>query len=368
MAFTEKRGNVYRGGYRDSAGVKRYAPGTFPKMKAAKDAASRLELASRRSKTDAAMHGKTWGEWCAEWWPKRPVERSTLKSEHSMVKKHIMPKWAGVRVTGISRPDVQEWANELADQLTPGTARRIMNVFVSSLSAAIDANIIDANPATRIKLPPTPQGREVYLTREQFAAVDNGIASARDSAVAEFLVGTGLRWGELAGLHWHNLDLDTRMVTVADTFDRQVIKPYPKGRKIRRVPFFEWAVENLETPEAFHPCPVPHTDGPCRSGLVFHTRTGGPLSDRNYYRRVLAPALAKAGLESLGATLHDLRHTYASWLVQSGIPLERIAELLGHSSVATTRIYAHLAPTQHDDLARAIGAAPELKRTLRAVS
>lgn len=69
----------------------------------------------------------------------------------------------------------------------------------------------------------------------------------------------------------------------------------------------------------------------------------------------VAPELSvSAGLEDLGLTIHDLRHTYASWLVQDGVPLQRVAELLGHASTRTTEIYAHFAPVQHEDIARAM--------------
>lgn len=368
MAYAEKRGDAYRGGYRDATGKKRYIKGSFPKKKDALQAATREEARIARSTADARLYGVTWGQWCEEWWDRRSIERSTETSERSMLDKHIIPYWAGRRVREISRPDVQEWANILADKLKPGTARRILTVFVSSMSGAVSANIIDVNTATGIKLPPVPKGREVFLTREEFAKVISFMPSSRDMAVAQMLVGTGMRWGELAGLHWHNLDLEAGMVTIADTFDRTVIKPYPKSRKPRTVPFFPWAAANLEKPENVKPCIITHTDGVCRSGLVFPTATGGALSDRNYARRAFAPALEKAKLAGLGATLHDLRHTYASWVIQSGVPLERIAELLGHSSVTTTKIYAHLAPAQHDDLRAALGAAPTYKPKLRAVS
>lgn len=66
------------------------------------------------------------------------------------------------------------------------------------------------------------------------------------------------------------------------------------------------------------------------------------------------PALKEAGLAGTGATIHNLRHTYASWLVQDGVPLARVAALLGHASITTTEIYAHLAPTTHADVEAAV--------------
>ena len=196
----------------------------------------------------------------------------------------------------------------------------------------------------------------MFLSKDQFAALVDEIGSQQDRAIVNFLAGTGLRWGELAGLHWDNLRLDVNTVTVRDVLSAGEIKPYPKSRKQRHVPLFDWVIADIDLAVPRAICEAKHAVGVCQSGLVFHTVTGAPLDDRNFSRRVLKPALERAGLGDLGVTLHDLRHTYASWLVQAGIPLERVAELLGHASITTTQIYAHLMPAKHDDLAAALGA------------
>lgn len=271
-----------------------------------------------------------------------------------MVRKHIAPVFSNHKLSEMNRHDIQAWATRLANDISPGSARRVLGVLVSSLSGALDAGLIDANPATRIKLPPAPQGREVFLTHEQFDAVLEAIPHHDDAALVLFLANTGLRWGEAAGLHWHNLDIERGIVTVADVHSNGEIKPYPKGRRQRHVPVFDWVTDNIAKPMNLDGCRVPHREGKCRSGLVFPARGGGVRDDRNFSRRVLAPALKDAGLERLGVTLHDLRHTYASWLVQAGIPLERISDLLGHASLSTTQIYAHLAPANHSELEAAL--------------
>lgn len=356
MAWAEQRApKKWRGLYRDASGAKKSVPGTFGTKKAARDAASEAEVKAKshlgRMRTGDSP---TWGKWCERWWEARAVEPATLVNEASMIKKHIAPRWADTRIDEITRMDVQAWVNGL--QLAPESSRRVLGVLVSSLSAAVDNGVLDMNPAHRIKLPPRPQGREVFLSKTQFGALVEAIPHERDKAIISFLAGTGLRWGELSGLHWHNLDLNRKIVSVSDVYSAKEIKPYPKGRRQRHVPVFDWALEYLDLSASRFRCEVPHREGICRSGLIFRTDTGGALDDRNFTRRVLQPALAEAGLEGLGATLHDLRHTYASWLAQSGIPLERIAELLGHASINTTRIYAHLLPARHDDLAAALGA------------
>lgn len=356
MAWIEERGpKKWSALYRDSSGKKKRVPGTFTTQKAARTAAQKAEVDANSHRARMRTgDSPTWGKWCERWWKSRTVEPATLKNEQSMIDKHIAPRWADVKIDEIRRLDVQAWV--LALPLAQESARRVLGVFVSSLSAAVEDGVLDMNPAHRIKLPPRPQGREVFLSREQFDALAAAIPEKHNRAIVKLLAGTGMRWGELAGLHWHNLDLRQGFVTVRDVLSAGEIKPYPKGRKQRRVPLFDWVVEDLDATVSKVVCEAKHRIGLCESGLVLRTATGSPLNDRNFYRRVLAPALKEAKLEHLGVTLHDLRHTYASWLAQAGIPLERIGDLLGHSSVTTTQIYAHLMPAKHDDLAAALGA------------
>lgn len=356
MAWAEERAKQkWSGLYRDAGGAKRRLPGTYATKSLAKDAATAAEVAANSHKGRMRTGpSPTWGQWCERWWASRAVEPSTIQNEDSMVKKHIIPRWADVKIDEIRRLDVQAWVSDLP--LAQESARRVLGVLVSSLSAAVEEGVLDTNPAHRIKLPPRPQGREVFLSKDQFAALAQAIPSHNDRAVVKLLAGTGMRWGELAGLHWRSVDLAKGAVTVRDVYSAGEIKPYPKGRKQRHVPLFDWVVEDLDDTASHVVCNAEHRDAICASGLVFHNSAGMPLNDRNFYRRVLLPALKEAKLDGLGVTLHDLRHTYASWLAQSGVPLERIAELLGHASISTTQIYAHLMPARHDDLARALGA------------
>lgn len=360
MAWAERQpSGKWKGLYRLPDGRRRSA-GTFTTRKAARDAANDAESAVRQIGWRDPRRGlRTWGDWSREWWPARSIESNTSESESSMIFNHIAPAFNDWPLNSITRHDVQAWATSLVTTnygteekpryLAASSAHRILGTFVSSLSAAVEKELIDSNPATRIRLPPPSKGNEVFLTRQQFAEIRSNVAHPEDRAVLDFLVGTGLRWSELAGLHVHQLNLTTGMVTVREVWDGSEIKPYPKGRRLRHVPVFQWAVDELRIP-ATSGCGLPHREGACASGLLFPGRRGGVRDDRNFTRRVIEPALAAAGLAHLHVTLHTFRHTYASWLVQSGVSLERVASLLGHSSSAVTQRYAHLAPPSHEEL------------------
>jgi integrase len=204
--------------------------------------------------------------------------------------------------------------------------------------------LIPDNPARGVTLPTVTPGREVFLTREQ---VDN-VAKRMDPddrTVLLVLAYTGLRWGELAGLHVRRLDLLRRQLDVVETLVEvkgRSIKPYPKGRQRRTVPLTDRVVDELAAFLARNPRG--------RDDLVFQVYRS------TWGRRHLQPALRAAGAPIV--RVHDLRHTYASWLVQDGMTLPEVALVLGHASITTTMRYAHLAP----------GALDRVRQTLEARS
>lgn len=388
MAWADKLpSGKYRGVYRLADGRRRTTPDQYTRKAEAVREAGALEDAARRPGwRDPKLGAITWGEWLEQWERARVIENTTRSSEQSMINVHILPRWSDTPLAGIRKHDVQVWVNEIASENVArtktgavdakhpkyranATVRRILNVFVSSMSAAVDADLIGANPALGIKHAPKPPATYVFLTQEQYASIVEHVADDRDRAVLDWLVGTGARWGEMAGQHMENLDKKRGVVTISHTWDGTEIKPYPKGKKQRHVPVLPWVIERLETPPA-GPCGLPHKVGVCRSGLMFPAARGGARDDRNFSQRVWAPAVKAAGLGDLGVTIHDLRHTYASWLVQAGVSLSRVAELLGHASITTTMIYAHLAPVTTHDVAFAlpapgganVGQTPDLAR------
>ncbi|HET6915951.1 MAG TPA: tyrosine-type recombinase/integrase, partial [Acidimicrobiales bacterium] len=132
------------------------------------------------------------------------------------------------------------------------------------------------------------------------------------------------------------------------------VKPYPKGRRKRRVPMPSWVAEALiRYPSDAKACGLDHErPSRCRSDLVLRGPLGAPLDARNMLRRHWAPALRRAGLDH--ARQHDLRHTTASWLIQAGCSLTEVAAILGHTETAVTARYAHLAGTHMDKVRRVL--------------
>jgi len=363
----------YRAIYRDASGKKRTVPGpTYTHKKAAVRAANAAEHDARKSTWRNPDRGKqTWDEWCdEEWWPHRSVEASTLHRDLSRRDKYLKPRWGDVPLCDITRTDVKKWALVLAqtetgrendagdpEVLSSSTVQRIIHLLSASLSAAVEAEVLDANVAARIKLPPSPPAQERYLTHDEYRAVVAELPSDLDVLIAETLAHTGMRWGELAGAHRHRLNLGTLLVV--ETWDRveRKIKAYPKGKQIRDVPIPQWLAEKLVEWPREETCGLKHRA--CRSGLLIPAQRGGAVDGNNWRNRVWIPAVERAGVGHV--RVHDLRHSYASWQLQAGRTLEEIGRLLGHKSILTTQRYSHLADTKRDHVIAALPGASGAK-------
>jgi integrase len=356
MAWAEKHPN---GGYvarwRDGADHKRSRSG-FTQRSAAHRYASEQEARTRRGDRAYEARGPTWGEWLPIWLELRTVEPSTAKHDQARIERYLLPQWRNARLGKIGRTDVQRWVNQLGRKLSPSTTQRVFAVFSASMSAAVRAGHIGANPCQTVDLPHlSGGGHEHYLTRAEFDAVCHFLSEPYLTA-AILLVGCGLRFGEMAGLHWWRVDLEASELVVAETWDATArqIKAYPKGGKAHTVPLPDFVLDALtysypDRPE--HSCHLQHAKGsPCRSGLVLSASR--PLDANNMRNRHWKPALELAGV---GHTrLHDLRHTYASWLRQDGVDLETVQHLLGHGSITTTARYSHLGDTQRGKVLAAL--------------
>ncbi len=193
---------------------------------------------------------------------------------------------------------------------------RTVRVFSASLTAAMDAEVLITNPAWRLKLEPGETDIVRYFTRDQ---VGDWIDALLVDAMIALLVGTGIRWGELHGLDpRRRIDRKRKVLRVAETADlvTHEIKEYPNGQRIRDVPIPDWV---LKLAEPYLEMPFPFLG----------------VNQSNWKRDCWHPL-------ATGGRVHDLRHTYASWLLEDGVSLAEVSKLLGHMSPSTTQRYVHL--------------------------
>lgn len=214
-------------------------------------------------------------------------------------------------------------------------ARRLSTIrsFYRFLNATGEA---EANPARAVRSPRLERSLPTWLSRAEIdsaftaaelRAAEGGFLPARNLAILETFYATGMRLSELHRLDTSDLDL------VGDQ-----AKVRGKGRKERIVPIGRAAATALRRYE------------PRRSELLASVANGDPhavfLSQRGnrlsvrQIQQVVRRSLAQVAEES-GFSTHSLRHTFATHLLDAGADLIAVKELLGHSSLSTTRIYTH---------------------------
>jgi integrase/recombinase XerD len=246
-----------------------------------------------------------------------------------------------------------------------GYTRKTINRHLSATKAffrwLIEAGYLSANPVAALSGPKIPKRLPRRMSVEEIVRLLSSFDTSqpeglRDRAVFEFAYATGARISEIAGLKLGDID-----------FFRQQVTLFGKGAKERVVPLHALAVELLKTYlMAARPLLIDrHSKGKTRgvltpesscgrgnsrevsaddvSPVFFLSNTGLPMS-ADSMRRVFKMALQRADLDS-DFTPHDLRHSFATDLLEGGADLRSVQEMLGHVSLSTTQIYTHLSAT-----------------------
>ena len=216
-------------------------------------------------------------------------------------------------------------------------------VLHRALKLAEREGLVSRNPAALIE-PPRYRARKIEpLTADQVQALLRAAQGDRLETLFVLAVTTGLRQGELFGLHWRDTDLTTGTLTVRHTVEElkgQLRLKEPKtAAGLRSVSLPEIAVQSLNEHRARM-----LKEGLAGSDIVFCDQRGGYLRRPNMERRHWQPIRKAAGLPD-SVRFHDLRHSAAPMLLSAGVHPKIVQERLGHADIAVTmNTYSHVLP------------------------
>lgn len=206
---------------------------------------------------------------------------------------------------------------------------------------------------------PRPRKREITsLSPEQARRFLDACSGERLEALFVVAVHSGMRQGELLGLHWEDVDLEAGALRVrralAQTNDGPVLSAPKSAKSRRRIKLTGAAVESLKRHKAAQNAERLKLGGIWQDrGLVFANRTGGFLSPYLLAGGPLKRPLERAGLPKI--RFHDLRHTCATILLSRGVHAKLVQELLEHATISITLdTYSHVLPGMDDGLADAM--------------
>lgn len=303
------------------------------------------------------------------------VSPKTLETYEVALRLHILPVLGHVRIKDLTARRIQAlYAQKRAEGLSVATRQKIHGTLKRGLRQAVEWGEIAASPAANLSPPKAPpedgeDSEEIQAYSEDEARRLFAAARERDDRFRNLYVvavRAGIRQGELLGLRWEDLDLDSDPATmmVRRSLAPRIgggfyMTPLKKKRQRRRVALHYEAAEALRDQRVLQERERQQAgrswDDSCLGrDLVFPSTRGTPMFGRNLYNRYYRPTLDAAGLKRL--PFHALRHTFASTaLFEWRFPVKMVSELLGHASVTLTlNTYAHLVQGSHEQEMRRI--------------
>jgi len=212
---------------------------------------------------------------------------------------------------------VEEYKAKRIKEVSPATVNRELACFKHMFTMAMQWGKADGNPAKKVKLFRENNQRLRFLDNNEAETLVSNCQGILKRIVI-IALNTGMRKSEILGLKWTDIDFRNNVIYILDT----------KNGDKKELPMNDIVKQTLiKQPK--------HKDSP----HIFCNNSGKPFRD---VRKSFIAALRKSDI--INFRFHDLRHTFASQLIMSGVDLNTVRELMGHKSIRMTLRYAHLSP------------------------
>lgn len=270
--------------------------------------------------------------------------KRSWSTDESMIRNHLVPKLGSLALGRITPPDIAVFVERMkAEAYAIGTCNRALVLLRFGFALALRWKVagVQGNPVTEIKNIKDDNKIERYLTLEQTKTLLEAVRQS-DSEMLQyivlFLIYTGARKREVLDARWRDIDWAQGSWRI----------PKTKSGKVRHIPLSTGALKVLEFLR------LRIREGFLDEQFIFANPKTGKSFVSFFYS--WNNARIRAGLPEF--RIHDLRHSFASYLVNAGRSLYEVQELLGHADIKTTSRYAHLS---RERLVAAVEVVPQIE-------
>lgn len=327
------------------------------KLKQAMAEAERIDFTRNRDYTV--------GEWAVLWfenYAKQAIRETTAAYYKNYIEKHIQPNIGNIKLSKLTTLQLQQFYNKvrqsgrvqryegMADlSLSSKTIRGLHALIRQCLEQAVQERLIPYNPAAGCKLPPKEKKEMQVLPAEKIGAY---LKAAEEHGVLPMFyleLTTGLRRGELVALLWSDLDVKNQSLSISKSAGRingEIKVTQPKtSNSVRTVYLPKETVDLLVKEHRKHPF----------NPYMFPSPVTGMMYGPDCVGRLHKTLLKKAGITEK-IRFHDLRHTYATMAIRSGVDPKTVSSILGHYSAGfTLDTYTHTTPAMQQAAADKVG-------------
>jgi integrase len=339
----------------------------FYSERAAEQYAQGLEVDVRRKQFINPRDGRiTVAEWAEKWLPSIDVGPLSEKEYRLRLKNQILPEWGDIAVGDLSPTAIAAWEKRLRASLSKNYADNVMSTFRTMMDDAVAEKLRSDNPVAarksgrRGRYKPKPKDEKVIATPRQALLIARNALEMRglnEYAIVLTSAYTGLRIGELAGVHRDQLALDDRgegvrlhSVQQSQYVDGQFTEignKYDSGRGLILPPFLAALLRQLLAyrPDSEWVFSAPKGGRLLRGG-DWYAETWQPIVSGRAPRGVVRGAKARVGVRPVlgveGLTPHGLRHSHKVWLDEGNHPRVAVEARMGHVLQGVEGTYSHV--------------------------
>lgn len=227
-----------------------------------------------------------------------------------------------VTLLDLKKEDIQTYIEYRLRVVSSYSVRRDIHSFSSAFKWAVSKKYLKENISKGLPLPKLPEILPIYFTYEEFDTLVRSVENKNLLDIIIFAVSTGLRQSDLINLRWEQINFSNRTFILDNRYT------LTKSRRVHVLPLNKTAFEIMERRKA-------------QAMLPFVFAYNGNRVKQDFICKKFKKLVLKAGLNPK-LTFHTLRHTFATRLVQKGVPIYQVSKLLTHSDIRVTQMYAHL--------------------------
>ncbi len=326
-----------------------------PRRKDALDRLEEIKLQIRTTGSARVLKPILFSDMAKKWFEFQKnygTKPSSLSAYETALNLHLNPYFGKYLLAEITPDDIENFKNIICKKVSTSTCNHILNRLSSILGYARELGFLIDNPIDRVrKFKNVRYEAKTLGEQEIIGLIENSVEPYRTL----FLVAiyTGLRSGEILGLQWQDIDFESNLIHVRRTlWTGRKDGPGMDGKHwwCFTLPKSKNSKRDVLMIAALRQALLEHkkVSTPNQLNLLFCTKSGQPISRGWLIQRHFHPALKAAGVT--GVRFHDLRHSFATILLNRGINLPFVSKQLGHASVnVTVDIYHHILPSQIAD-------------------
>ena len=337
---------------------------------------------SDAGKNNEIKCGELFDKWLEE--IKHSVKPGTLRFYKTLLKL-VTTKVRMKKLTSVEIHHIQEMLNYLQENggksgkgLSPKTIRSLRTTLKTCFEYAVDNGFVKSNVVKKSKPPRLIQRTIRFLDKKQVRIllevaekgeylidgyhaagkkeIERIFVTKRNAMLIRLALSTGMRRGELFGLTWSDVDFDNCTINVHQALINRRISEVKTSNSVRRIKTDKTTMNKLKD---WHLWLEKYcTELPMfrnKENLVFQNKYGHPIDVDNFSRRHFNKIVTYAGLPK-NVTMHSLRHTVATLLLENGVPANVVSAQLGHASTSfTLSVYAHITNSMEQSAADMIG-------------